>query len=113
MPKPTLEFHLPQAAWQPAPGAARGIWNQPLALDESTGASTGLQRYDPGADSTPNGVVRHDYWEEVYLIAGDLTDLTLGQTFTAGMFACRPPGMIHGPWRSATGALMIVWCSPS
>lgn len=25
------------------------------------------------------------------------------QTFHAGQFACRPPGMPHGPWRSEEG----------
>lgn len=49
----------------------------------------------------------HDYGEEVYLLEGELTDLRLGETFTAGMYACRPPGMPHGPWRTAHGVLML------
>jgi hypothetical protein len=32
-----------------------------------------------------------------------MTDLRLGETFTAGMFACRPPGMEHGPWVTEEG----------
>jgi hypothetical protein len=27
-------------------------------------------------------------------------DLTLERTFGAGEYACRPPGMVHGPWTS-------------
>jgi hypothetical protein len=107
MPKPEYEFHTPAGAWTPAPGAAHGIWQQVLATDEETGAYTGLVRYDPGADSSPNGTAMHDYWEEVLILEGDLTDLHLGQTFTQGMYACRPPGMLHGPWRSASGVLML------
>ena len=107
MPKPEYEFHLPHGDWVRAAGAAEGIWNQVLAADEDSGAYTGLVRYEPGADSSPNGAATHSYWEEVYILQGELTDLRLGQTFTQGMYACRPPGMVHGPWRSETGALML------
>jgi hypothetical protein len=107
MAKPELEFHRPTGPWAPAGGQVTGIWSQTLAEDPETGAYTGLQRYDPGVDTSPLGVRTHDYWEEVYLLEGDLTDLNLGQTFTAGMYACRPPGMPHGPWRTERGATML------
>jgi len=42
-----------------------------------------------------------------HILEGDLTDLALGQTFRQGMYACRPPGMLHGPWRSESGALTL------
>jgi hypothetical protein len=29
----------------------------------------------------------------------------LKQTFRAGEYACRPPGMRHGPWRSPEGCV--------
>ena len=41
----------------------------------------------------------------MYILEGDLTDLRLGETFTAGMYACRPPGMEHGPWTTEAGCL--------
>jgi hypothetical protein len=107
MPKPTLEFHAPAGPWTPAPATVPGIWQQVLAADPATGLTTTLSRWEPGTDSTPTGPAVHAYWEEVYLLAGDLTDLTLGQTWTAGVYACRPPGMVHGPWRSAAGALLL------
>ena len=107
MAKPELEFHLPEGEWLPAGGAVPGIWSQTLAEDHSTGAYTGLLRYEPGVDTTPTGTRVHDYWEEVYILAGDLRDLGLGQTFTAGMYACRPPGMRHGPWRTEQGVTML------
>lgn len=74
-----------------------------LATDDERGVATRILAFEPGTDTTPNGVQEHDFWEEVYIISGSFTDLTLGQTFTAGMFACRPPGMPHGPWRSDEG----------
>lgn len=108
MPKPELEFSSPVDAWRRPEGTvADGIFETILSADDETGAYTRLLRFAPGADSTPNGVQVHDFWEEVYIVEGDLTDLRLDQTFTAGMYACRPPGMEHGPWRSRDGVLMV------
>jgi hypothetical protein len=107
MPKPEYEFHAPSAQWLPAGGKVTGIWQQVLANDPATKSYTGLTRYEPGTDTSPNGPAVHDYWEEVFILEGDLTDLHLGQTFRQGMYACRPPGMVHGPWRTETGVLML------
>jgi hypothetical protein len=51
--------------------------------------------------------ISHDFWEEVFIVDGSLMDLGLRQTFSAGMYACRPPGMLHGPYRSPSGALLF------
>jgi hypothetical protein len=106
--KPELEFHTPPGDWgRPAGMLADGITEQILARDTASGSYTRILRFDPGADSTPNGVQVHDFWEEVYILEGDITDLRLEETFTAGMYACRPPGMEHGPWRSSSGVRML------
>ncbi len=68
---------------------------------------TRLARWAPGLDTSSAGVITHAYVEEVYLLDGELTDLSLGTTFTAGYFACRPAGMPHGPYRTKTGCTMI------
>lgn len=109
MPKPEYEFHHPQGPWTPVLGPATRVWLwlQVLAIDEARGAYTGLSRYAPGADSTPNGPAVHPYWEEGYILGGDLTDRRLGQTFCAGVYARRPAGMVHGPWRSEASLLML------
>lgn len=107
MSKPELEFHQPAGEWRPAGSNVPGIWAQTLALDPESGDYTGLLRYEPGVNTSPLGIQRHDYWEEVYLLEGDLTDLRLGTTFTAGMYASRPPGMPHGPWKTDHGVLML------
>ena len=76
-----------------------------LAKDPNANVATRILRFPPGCDTTPNGVQVHDFWEEVYILEGSFTDLELAQTFRAGEFACRPPGMRHGPWRSDEGCL--------
>jgi hypothetical protein len=107
MPKPVLEFHTPSAPWIADEGAVDGVWAKMLAEDPDTGDSTRLVRFDAGVNTSDQGIRSHDYWEEVYILQGDLTDLRLKRTFSAGMYACRPPGMPHGPWRTERGALML------
>jgi hypothetical protein len=66
---------------------------------------TRLARWQPGTSVA--GVIAHGYVEEVYLLDGELTDVTLGRTFRAGEFASRPPGMPHGPYRTDSGCVML------
>jgi hypothetical protein len=104
--KPELEFApVDEVAWIPVPGGVAGQSERILAADSDTGVATRMLRFDQGTDTTKLGVVRHDFWEEVYILEGDLYDLTLGKEFTAGSYACRPPGMPHGPWRSRAGCV--------
>ena len=105
MPKPEHEFFpVTEVPFTVCPGDDPAITERVLARD-GTGVATRVLRYDPGADSTAMGVQRHDFWEEVYILEGSFHDLTLDRTFTAGMYACRPPGMAHGPWRTDEGVL--------
>jgi hypothetical protein len=68
---------------------------------------TRLVRWAPGLDTSEAGVIIHDYAEEVYLLEGELTDLTLERTFQAGHYASRRPGMRHGPYRTPGGCTML------
>jgi hypothetical protein len=112
VPKPELEFFDPLAAegmeWRVPEGDTTGQLRELiLTRDPETGDYTRLLRFPPNADTRPNGVVTHDFWEEVWILEGAIHDVPLGQTFTKGMYACRPPGMAHGPWTSEMGALTI------
>lgn len=106
MAKPELEFHRADSVeLTPCAGIVPELTERILASDPEGGVATRILRFEPGTDTTPNGVQMHDFWEEVYVLEGALTDVRLGQTFTAGHFACRPPGMEHGPWTSVDGCL--------
>lgn len=103
MPKPEFEFFdVTEIGWTVVPGAASGLTERILA-QARPGVATRILRFEPGSDTSPNGVQVHDFWEEVYILEGSFHDLELDQTFTAGQYACRPPGMRHGPWRSENG----------
>ena len=54
----------------------------------------------------------HEYWEEVYLVSGDLvvagsSDDEPSKSFEPNTYACRPPGVYHGPFLSHTGCLLL------
>ncbi|GAA1582722.1 hypothetical protein GCM10009804_44070 [Kribbella hippodromi] len=86
--------------------AGGGIAEKVLSADAADGTLTRLARWAPGTTSGAEAI-RHEYVEEVYLLEGELTDLTLKRTFRRGDYACRPPGMPHGPYRTTTGCTML------
>ena len=96
-------FPVASVEWTPALGGiVPGLFERILATD-SPGVATRILRFDPGTDTSAAGVQVHDFWEEVYILEGSLHDLTLKQTFPRGTYACRPPGMPHGPWVAPDG----------
>ena len=104
MPKPEYEFFDPtQRLSERNVGGIPGLTERILSEDPESGDYTRTLHFAPGTDTTPMGVQRHDFWEEVWITSGSFEDLSLKQTFHAGMYACRPPGMPHGPWRSVDG----------
>ena len=66
-----------------------------------------MVRWEAGLDTSSVGPVAHEYFEEVLIISGSMHDLGLERTFGAGWYACRPPGMIHGPWTTSDGCVML------
>jgi ChrR Cupin-like domain len=104
MPKPEIEFTpAAEVAWTPADARVPGLTERILARDPDTGVATRMLRFAPGTDTSAMGVLTHEFWEEVYILSGELFDIELSETFAEGTYACRPPGMRHGPWRTAAG----------
>jgi len=111
------EFHaidMGSEGWHTPPGYPEGIEQKFLAgyLDEEgkTGNRTRLLRFAPGVFTTAPFV--HDYWEEVYLVSGDLTvgndaNGQGGEQFAPNTYACRPPGAWHGPFKSEGGCVLL------
>jgi hypothetical protein len=114
--KPHLEFMSldMSAGWETPPGYRPGFEQKILAsdIDESakTGSRSRLMRLRPGSWSTAPFV--HDFWEEVYLLEGDLwvgndAEGKGGERFEGPTYAVRPPGAEHGPFKSENGCLMF------
>ena len=115
MNKPHLEFTRVDlnSGWVSPPGYPPGIKQKILAsdIDESrkSGSRTRLLRIEPGAFTTAPFV--HDHWEEVYVFQGDLIVGNDergegGEQCKGFTYACRPPGVLHGPFSSKGGCLL-------
>jgi quercetin dioxygenase-like cupin family protein len=104
MPKPEIEF-TPTAdvEWTPVDARVPGLTERILARDPGAAVATRMLRFAPGTDTSAMGIQSHEFWEEVYILSGELFDIELSETFNAGSYACRPPGMRHGPWRTPGG----------
>jgi hypothetical protein len=96
------------------PGYPWGFTEKIIAgsLDEKNkiGNRTRLLRIEPGAFSTVPFV--HEYWEEVFLVEGDLicgndSQGKGGEQFKGPTYCVRPPGVYHGPFTSKTGCLLL------
>ncbi|MBI4319336.1 MAG: cupin domain-containing protein [Chloroflexi bacterium] len=99
MPKPELEFFDPESIpWVPT-GDKPGAYEKILSSDPETGNYTRLFRVVGPSEGTKT-LVHDDFWEEIFLIKGSITDLVKNETYHAGYYACRPPGMTHGPYRT-------------
>jgi ChrR Cupin-like domain len=114
--KPHLEFHSLDmgAGWETPEGYPPGFKQKILAsdLDEANkkGSRSRLLKVEPGSFSTEPFI--HDHWEEVFLLEGDLivgndAQGNGGEQFHAKTYACRPPGVYHGPFKSEKGCVMF------
>jgi hypothetical protein len=110
------EFHAVDmsSGWEVPAGYPAGIQQKILsgALDETAkrGSRSRLLRFEPGVFTTAPFV--HDYWEEVFLVSGDLTvgndeAGNGGTAFAPFTYACRPPGAFHGPFKSEKGCVLF------
>ena len=103
-----------EQGWEAPAGYPAGIQQKIISggLDEKSkrGTRTRLLRFAPGVYTTAPFV--HEYWEEVFLVSGDLTvgndDKGNGGTgYPPFTYACRPPGALHGPFRSDKGCILL------
>ncbi len=105
--KPEFEFfdpvNDPKLKVEPiqVKGYPDNITERILSVDPETGDHTRLLYFKAGVETTERLV--HDFWEEVYIVDGYLIDKTLNKKFDAGMYCCRPPGMLHGPYSVPEG----------
>ena len=114
--KPHIEFTKISSDknWHTPTGYPSGIKQQILASDideiKKTGSRSILLKFDPGVYTTEQFI--HDHWEEVYLVTGDLivgNDKigSGGEQFKGSTYACRPPGVSHGTFKSENGCILF------
>lgn len=84
-----------------------------LAIDANRGDYTRLTRFKPGADTAAFGAKSHRYPEEIFVIEGRLYDAAFELWLNAGDYASRPPGEIHGPFKTDIGCTVLEISFPS
>ena len=97
------------SGWSPLPGFD-GLEVKLLAsdLDEARrcGARSRMVRFAAGA--LTRGALVHGYWEEVYVLCGDMFALDRPEAPSlAPMYSVRPPGTPHGPFGSRNGCVLL------
>ena len=97
-----------EKCWDPVPGT-KGISSKPLSgnFDEANakGFRTRCIRVEPGGETFQP--FEHPYWEEVFILEGELTSKTDAVTVSAPAYVLRPPATPHGPLISRTGCTLI------
>jgi len=84
MPKSEIELidTDTQYEWRPVEGDTLGIKEKILSLDPETRSYTLLLKFPPGIKTTETLV--HDFWEEVFILQGELVDIAKGKHFVRG-----------------------------
>ncbi len=99
--------------WTPVKGLEGMAEELTLSVDKDTGEYTRLTRFLPGADTTPFGGKSHPYPEEVFIVSGRLYDSGFGKWLEPGDYASRPPGEVHGPFKTETGCVVLELSFPN
>jgi hypothetical protein len=84
-----------------------------LSIDPVTGEYTRLTRFHPGADTTPFGGKSHTYPEEILIVSGRLYDKAFDLWLQAGHYVSRPPGEVHGPFKTDVGCVVLELSFPN
>ena len=96
-----------QERWAPVKGLEGIAEELTLSIDEESGEYTKLTRFLPGADTAAFGGKTHLYPEEVFIVSGRLYDKAFEMWLEAGHYASRPPGELHGPFKTDVGCVVL------
>lgn len=93
--------------WMPIKGPEGMAEELTLSIDPIAGEYTRLTRFLPSADTSSFGGKTHPYPEEVFIVSGRLYDYAVGLWLEAGHYASRPPGELHGPFKTDVGCVVL------
>ncbi|MGZ4982187.1 MAG: cupin domain-containing protein [Methylobacter sp.] len=93
--------------WTPIGGLEGVVEELFLSIDPVTRIYTRLIRFLPGADTSLFGNKSHPYPEEIFIVSGRLFDEAFDIWLEAGHYASRPPGELHGPFKTDVGCVVL------
>ena len=99
-------WHTPEGF---PPGLKAKILSGELDEVNKRGSRTRLMQFEPGAFTTESLV--HEFWEEVYVVSGEFFGIGESdrppESYSQHTYTCRPPGIVHGPFKSDTGCVLL------
>ena len=118
MAKSTSEYWNPlvyqsDEKWEIINGTNGLLEQLTISIDKESGDYTRLTRFKPGADTSMFGAKSHDYPEEIMVIKGRLFDAAFNKWLETGEYASRPPGEVHGPFRTDVECVVLEISFPS
>lgn len=93
--------------WKPVLGFEGAVEELTLSIDGDTGEYTRLTRFVAGADTSAAGSKIHNYPEEIFVVSGRLYDQASDIWLESGHYVSRPPGEVHGPFRTDIGCVIL------
>lgn len=99
--------------WQAIEGLDGLAEQLTLSQDDETGDYTRLTRFHPGCNTQAFGGKSHTYPEEIFIVSGRLYDQAFDMWLEQGHYASRPPGEVHGPFKTETGCVVLEMSYPS
>jgi hypothetical protein len=96
-----------QEQWSPVEGLEGIAEELTLSIDNETGEYTRLTRFFPGTDTSLFGGKTHEYPEEIFVVSGRLYDQAFDMWLETGYYASRPPGEVHGPFKTEEGCVVL------
>lgn len=93
--------------WSHIEGLEGMVEELTLSIDPITGEYTRLTRFLAGADTSIFGGKTHPYPEEVFIVSGRLFDQAFNLWLESGHYASRPPGEMHGPFKTDVGCVVL------
>lgn len=96
-----------QEHWTPVRGFEGMAEELTLSIDQMTGEYTRLTRFFPGANTSGFGGKTHLYPEEIFIVSGHLYDQAFDIWLETGHYASRPPGELHGPFKTDVGCVVL------
>ncbi len=99
--------------WHEIDGSKGNLFERTIAIDEKTGDYTRLTKFNAGYSTEKFGPKSHDYPEEIFVVQGRLYDEAFDLWLEAGTYASRPPGEVHGPFKSESEVIILEMSFPS
>ncbi len=103
---------LSKGQWQWIEGLEGKVEELTLSMDDVSGEYTRLTRFHSGADTQAFGGKSHGYPEEVFIVSGQLYDKAFDMWLETGHYASRPPGEVHGPFKTDEGCVVLEMSFP-